>query len=151
MEIRRSYNRLITTVGFPILVRHIYIESGPWIAATMVLAILVKTILDLAPFCPGPWIFWFGMNKNIMSAHYSDVIMIAKESQITSLTIIYTAVYSGADKRKHQSSASLAFVHGIHWWPVNSLHKRPVMRMMFPFPGSQHYQVNSRNGNGCAL
>ena len=30
-------------------------------------------------------------------------------SQITSLTIVYSAVYSGADKRKHQSSASLAF------------------------------------------
>ena len=149
MEIRRSYDRLISTMRFPMLVRHLYIESGPWIAATMVLAMLVKIILGLAPFCQG--VFWFGMNKNIMSAHYSDVIMIAKASQITSLTIVYTTVYSGADKRKHQSSASLAFVQGIHWWPVNSLHKRPVMWMMFPFPGSQHYQVNSRNGNGCAL
>ena len=35
-------------------------------------------------------------------------------SQITSLTNIYSAVYSGADQRKHQSSASLAFVRGIH-------------------------------------
>ena len=41
-------------------------------------------------------------------------------SQITSLTIVYSTVYSGADQRKHQSSASLAFVRGIHRWPVNS-------------------------------
>ena len=30
--------------------------------------------------------------------------------QITSFTIVYSTVYSGADQRKHQSSASLAFV-----------------------------------------
>ena len=41
-------------------------------------------------------------------------------SQITSLTIVYSTVYLGADQRKHQSSASLAFVLGIHWSPVNS-------------------------------
>ena len=41
--------------------------------------------------------------------------------------------YSGADQIKHQSSASLAFVRGIHRWPVNSPHKGPVMRKMFPF------------------
>ena len=51
--------------------------------------------------------------------------------QITSLTIVYSTVYSGADHRKHQSSASLAFVRGIHRWPVNSTHKRPVTRKMF--------------------
>ena len=41
--------------------------------------------------------------------------------------------FSGADQRKHQSSASLAFVRGIHRWPVNSPHKGPVTRKMFPF------------------
>ena len=35
--------------------------------------------------------------------------------------------------RKHQSSASLAFVRWIHRWPVNSPHKWPVTRKMFPF------------------
>ena len=55
-------------------------------------------------------------------------------SQITSLTIVYSAVYSGgADQRKHQTSVSLAFVRGIHWGPVNSTHKWPVTRKMFPF------------------
>ena len=54
-------------------------------------------------------------------------------SQITSLTIVYSTVYSDADQRKHQSSASLAFVRGIHRGPVNSPHKWTVTRKMFPF------------------
>ena len=54
-------------------------------------------------------------------------------SQITSLAIVYSTVYSGTDQRKHQSSASLAFVWGIHRWSVNSTHKEPVTRKMFPF------------------
>ena len=54
-------------------------------------------------------------------------------SQITSLTIVYSTVYSGADQSKHQSSASLAFLWGIHRGPVNSPHKWPVTRKMFPF------------------
>ena len=65
--------------------------------------------------------------------HYIDVIMGAMASRITSLTIVYSTVYSGADQRKHQSSASLAFVRGIHRGPVNSPHKWPVTRKMFPF------------------
>ena len=59
--------------------------------------------------------------------------MSAMVSQITSLAIVYSIVYSGADQRKHQSSASLAFVRGIHRWPVNSLHKGPVTWKKFPF------------------
>ena len=54
-------------------------------------------------------------------------------SQITSLTMVYSAVYSDADQRKHQSSASLAFGRGIHRGPVNSPHKWPVTRKMVPF------------------
>ena len=54
-------------------------------------------------------------------------------SQVTGLTIVYSTVYSDADQRKHQSSASLAFVWGIHRGPVNSPHKWPVTRKMFPF------------------
>ena len=50
----------------------------------------------------------------LCSMHYSDVIMVTMSSQIPSLTIVYTTVYSGADQRKHQSSASLAFMRGIH-------------------------------------
>ena len=54
------------------------------------------------------------------NSHYADVIMIEMASQITSLTVVYSIVNSGADQSKHQSSASLAFVRGIHrdrWIP----------------------------------
>ena len=58
--------------------------------------------------------------------------MRAMASQITSIKIVYSTVYSGEDQRKHQSSASLAFVREIHRWPVNFPHKGPVTRKMFP-------------------
>ena len=53
---------------------------------------------------------------------YNDVIISAMASQITSLMIVFSTIYLGADQRKHQSSESLAFVRGIHRWPE-----------MFPF------------------
>ena len=59
------------------------------------------------------------------SSHYNDVRMSAMASQITSLTIVYSTVYSGAYQIKYQSSASLAFV-------VNSPRKWLVTRKMFP-------------------
>ena len=65
--------------------------------------------------------------------HYNDVIMGAMASQITSLTIVSSSVNSGADQRKHQSSASLAFVRGNRRGPVNFPHKWPVTRKIFPF------------------
>ena len=65
--------------------------------------------------------------------HYDDVIMTMLASQITSLTVVYSIVYSGVIQRKHQSSASLAFVREIHRGPVNFPHKWPVTRKMFPF------------------
>ena len=61
-------------------------------------------------------------------SHYSDVIMGSMTSQMTSFNIVYSAVYSGADQRKHQSSASLASERGTHRWPVNSPHKLPQQR-----------------------
>ena len=65
--------------------------------------------------------------------HYGDVIMDAIASQITSLTSVYSTVYSEADQRKHQSSASLASVRGIRRGPVISPHKWPVTRKMLTF------------------
>ena len=65
--------------------------------------------------------------------HYDDVTMGGMASHITSLTILYSIVYSGADQRKHQSPASLAFVRGIHRGPVISPHKWPVTGKRFPF------------------
>ena len=67
----------------------------------------------------------------LLCTHYNDVMMGVMASQITSLTIVYSTVYSGADQRTHQSSVSLAFVRRIHWWPVNSPHKWPVTRKCF--------------------
>ena len=75
----------------------------------------------------------FKSHDIVYDYHYDDVIMGVIASKITSPTIVYSIVYSDADQRKHQSSASLAFVRGIHRGPVNSPHKWPVMRKMFPF------------------
>ena len=78
--------------------------------------------------------------------------MNAMAYQNTSPTIVYSTVYSGADKRKHQCYVSLAFVRGIHQWPVNSQHKCPVTRKMVPFDDvimrqfSHHDDVVSRKG-----
>ena len=99
------------------------------------------TIISIFCFC---YVFYFGkvhVNSSIlfgiisliMGNHYYDVIMRAMASQITSLTIVYSAVYPDPDQRKHESSASLAFVRGIHRGPVNSPHKWPVTRKIFPF------------------
>ena len=85
------------------------------------------------------------INNSIL--HYSDVIMGEMASQITSHPIVYLSVYSGADERKNKSSASLAFVRWIHRWPVNSPHKGPVTRKMFPFDDviiSLHPQIPMR-------
>ena len=65
--------------------------------------------------------------------HYNDVIMSTIGSQITSLMTVYTRIYSGADQRRHQSSASSAFARGIHQWRVDSSHNGPVTRKLFPF------------------
>ena len=63
--------------------------------------------------------------------HYNDVIMSAMASQSTGVSIAFSTVGSGADQRKRQTSASLAFVRRIHRWPVNSPRKRPVTREIF--------------------
>ena len=85
--------------------------------------------------------------------HCSDVIMSVMASQITDISIICSTVCSGVDQRRHQSSASLAFVRGIHRWPVDCSHKQyaahdirrvrevsmgfPLQAKMDPWNGSQ--------------
>ena len=73
-----------------------------------------------------------------MLTPYNDVIMAAMASQIISLTIVCSIVYSGAYQRKHQSSAPLTFVWGIHRWQVNSPHKWPATRKMLPYDEVHH-------------
>ena len=64
-------------------------------------------------------IFWsFAISHGVDSYtntcyHYSGVIMNARASQITSVSIVHPTVYSGANQRKHESSASMTFVRGI--------------------------------------
>ena len=74
--------------------------------------------------CPWPWLWGFPLQWR---HNGRDGV------SITSLAIVYSTVYSGADQRKYQSSASLAFMRVIHRWAVNSPHKWPVTRKMFPF------------------
>ena len=64
----------------------------------------------------------------LINSYYNNVIMSAMAPQITDFMVLFSAVYSDADQRKYQSSASLAFVRGIHRWPVYDPQKRPVMR-----------------------
>ena len=89
----------------------------------------------------------------ITNEHYCDVIMGAVASQKASLTIVYSTVYPDAVPRKHQTSASLAFVRGIHRGPVNSQHKCPVTWIMFPFDdvimGNLLYCQQNRVGGAC--
>ena len=75
---------------------------------------------------------WLNLNMDAL-LHYKDAIMGAMATQIISIKIVFSTVYSGADQSKYQSSASLAFVRGINRWPVYSPHKGPVTRKMFVF------------------
>ena len=84
-------------------------------------------------------------NKGIALIHYSDFTMSTMASQIISLKIVYSTVYSGADQRKHQSFASLVFVReftGDRWIRRT---KGLVTRKMFPFDDVIMNVVNSAN------
>ena len=118
LKIRRPLGRLIFNMGIAIPGKTVFlIETAPW------------SIWDRNCLKPtGTW-----TPSSSLTIHYDDVIMGAIASLITSLTIVYSTVYSGADQSKHQSSTSLAFVWGIHRGPMNSPHKWPVTRKMFPF------------------
>ena len=81
----------------------------------------------------------------MLKTHYNDVIMTTMASQITSLTVVYSNVYSYSDQRKHQSSASLAFVWGIHrdrWIPRT---KGQLRGKCF------HMMTSSCNGKKCIV
>ena len=72
--------------------------------------------------------------------HSRDVILGTIAFQIIGVSIVYSTVCSGVDQRKHQSSASLAYVRGIHRWPVNSPHKGQLRGKCF-------HLMKSSNGN----
>ena len=108
-----------------------------WLRQNVNRSLILQKTPYTTPLCP----LWEFMNLWNVIKHYDDVIMSTLASKITSLTVVYSTIYSGADQSKHQSSASLAFVWGIHRGPVNSPHKWPVTRKMFPFD-----DVIMRNG-----
>ena len=70
-----------------------------------------------------------GYSTVLLTNHYSEIIISTMISQVTGVS----AICSTADQRKYESTVSLAFLRRIHWWPVDSPHKRPVMQKMFPF------------------
>ena len=129
--LRRFWDRLISIKVIHTLVQQcLYIETVP---GYLVPCHVVQSLQHIWRSDTRPWSLWVPDPQTCCRAHYDDVIMGTMASQITCLTIVYSALYSGADQRKHQSSASLAFVRGIHRGPVNSPHKWPVTRKMFPF------------------
>ena len=84
--------------------------------------------MSLQTYFTNIFLFILAMCGTIIK-HYSDVIMSAMAFQITGVSIVCSAICSGGDQRKHQSSLSLAFVMGFHRWP----HNGPVTRKMLPF------------------
>ena len=119
------YTVFITYWGWDKICRHfaddifkyIFLNENVWISIKLSLKFVAKL-----PFGNIPAL-----------VHYSDFITSATASKITGVSSVYSTVCSGADQWKPTSSASLAFVRGIHRWPVNSPHKGPVTRKMFPF------------------
>ena len=110
---------------------HLKISSGKWRSSCRGLIVLthyspftpigIGWRMTLGGSKPNCYLRKFWLPRNVLTfIHYDDVIMTTIASQITSLTSVYSTVYSDADQRKHQSSPSLAFVWRIHrdrWIP----------------------------------
>ena len=109
-------------------------KTSPWR-----IPIVRVAVIWLQPHIPFP-----NIRGRESVPHYNDVIMGAIASQITSLTIVLTTVYADAEQRKHQSSASLVFVRGIHPGPMDSPHKWPVTRKCFHLMTSSWLQPATR-------
>ena len=73
--------------------------------------------------------------------------MTTMASQITSLTVVYSTVYSDADKKQTSKLCVTGLSVGNSPGPVNSPHKGPVTQKMFPFEdvimwrGYEHHLV----------
>ena len=99
---------------------------------------LIRRIISFALMSTSDIVYPIKHSHGFAVLHYNDVIMSPMASQITGASIVYSTVCSATDQRKHQSSASSAFVERIQRGPVNSLHKGPVTRKMFPFWWRHH-------------
>ena len=124
----KAMEPLDSTIIFSNTHKGLACKSWVWSVLWWVPSLIEVTELVIVTLCNEP------CYKDVpLVCLYNKVIMSTMASQITSLAIVYSTVYSGADQRKHQSFASLAFVRGIHRWPVNSPHKWPGTRKMFSF------------------
>ena len=83
--------------------------------------------------CSGNRLMGHYLIGHIQPIHYSDVIISATASEVTTVSIVCSTVCSETDQRIQQSSAPLAFMKGIHRWQVYSPHKRPVARKSLSF------------------
>ena len=105
------------------ILRLSYLLGGPWYGYISVSEAFLMNLSKYLTQVPKRTFFLFVTNK----------VQQIKSSEITSRTIVYSIIHSGAYQRKHHSSASLAFVRGFHRSPVNYPHIGPITRKMFPF------------------
>ena len=110
----------MVTISFQILWFINFCHTCSWrIIVRAILTVKKNKLNRVNDWTPTQFITYL-INRFFKGYHYADVIMTKMASQITSLTVVYSTVYSDADQIKHQSSASLAFVWGIHrdrWIP----------------------------------
>ena len=129
---------LIAIYTFPFKKIHLKMSSGKWRPSCLGLNVLKLIMVTTSSATSDRKAVTMMTYRNSLqqwcqTPHYSDVIMGTIAPQITSLTIVDSIVYSDADQRKYQSSASPAFVRGVHRGPVNFPHKWPVTRKMIQF------------------
>ena len=96
-------------------------------------AIWRQWVTAIENWAPIPYMNLISGSFQLINSYDNNVIMSAMAPQITGLMVLFSTVYLDADQRKYQSSASLAFVRGIHRWPVYDRKKRPVTRKKIPF------------------
>ena len=120
-----------------IYISHITISRKTYTYIIYSLTLFLLCIHDINSFilgrcrCNFKSTIFRGLYHKHSTEHYNDVLMSVMAYQITGILIVCSTICSGTDHRKYQSSRSLTFVRGIHQWPVDSLHKGPVMQKMF--------------------
>ena len=113
---------------YRIVIKQYNNKQIPFIARNVILPIIPRVRVIIALTSPKYTLTFrttYMHTMRLSREHYIDVIMGEMVYKIASLPTVYLTVYSDTYQRKHQSSASLAFVRGTHQSPVNSPHKGP--------------------------
>ena len=135
------------TDGMTILVENMSIDRNDHLVCPNIALLSTLDIIDIKRINKTrEWIDIRLWTDEIHSIHYNDDIMSSMASQITSLTIVYSTVYSDTDQRKRQSSASLAFVWGIHWWPVSESPAQRASAAENVFIWWRHHAIYCQSG-----